>query len=135
MKHADSWGGVMIPARHIDYEQTNGLARGQVCHAGRTGGTPQFRTCSLVVETGHASSARPCHGVTATMDACDDFSSREVHSGESFKGQMVPFGVRIFWKCPTPHLYPSAGKFGETTREVLFMGYRRSGGRWSGDYL
>eukprot|EP00959_Pyramimonas_sp_CCMP1952_P181583 3796433-Pyramimonas_sp.AAC.1 len=28
---------------------------------------------------------RPCHGIAATMGVCNDFSSHEVHFGESFK--------------------------------------------------
>eukprot|EP00959_Pyramimonas_sp_CCMP1952_P261988 5478524-Pyramimonas_sp.AAC.1 len=70
------------------------------------------------------------------MDACADFSSREVHFGESFKGRIVPFGTRILWKCLGPDLGESAAKFEETLREGLFMGcHLHSGGRRFGDYL
>eukprot|EP00959_Pyramimonas_sp_CCMP1952_P188333 3938575-Pyramimonas_sp.AAC.1 len=58
---------------------------------------------------------RPRHGVAATLDAYVDFSSHEVHFGDSFKGHLVPCGIRIFWKCPNPDLEKSAAKFDETT--------------------
>eukprot|EP00959_Pyramimonas_sp_CCMP1952_P462952 9484103-Pyramimonas_sp.AAC.1 len=79
---------------------------------------------------------RPRRGVAATMDAYTDFSSHEVHFGESFKGHIVPCGTRICWKCLDPDPNESAVKFDETIRKGFFMGYHlHSGGRWSGDYL
>ena len=79
---------------------------------------------------------RPCHGVAASDAAHLDQTSHEVHFGESFKGKLVPFGSRIFWKCLNPDLIKEAAKFEEPTRDGIFLGNRvHSGCRWSGDYL
>ena len=60
-------------------------------------------------------------GVTAQDPDLEGQTAHEVRFGESFRGKLIPFGARIFWKCLNPDINKESAKFEEPTREGLFM--------------